>query len=75
MFMIKDCERLVALQCETLHTRSVSLTLNGKGQCSHAYLHLGGDEEAADANELQSGLEHVALCGHEAVKVVLGQVI
>ena len=41
----------------------------------HANLHLGGDEEAADANELQSGLEHVALCGHEAVKVVLGQVI
>ena len=41
----------------------------------HANLHLGGDKEAADANELQRGLEHAALRGHEAVKVVLGQVI
>lgn len=41
----------------------------------HANLHLGGDEEAGDADELQCGLEDVALSGHEAVEVVLGQVI
>lgn len=61
------------------------MTLNSKGlsepskcwrQCKHtiAYLHLGSDEERRDADELQSAFQHVCLCGHEAVKVVLGQI-
>lgn len=38
-------------------------------------LHFGGDEEAGDADELQRGLQHVPLRGHEAVEVILSEVI
>lgn len=39
------------------------------------YFHFGSDEEARDADELQRWLEDISLCGHEAIKVVLGQVV
>lgn len=39
------------------------------------YFHFGSDEEAGDANELQRWLEDISLRGHEAIEVVLGQVV
>lgn len=39
------------------------------------YFNFGSDEEARDADELQRWLEDISLCGHEAIEVVLGQVI
>lgn len=45
-------------------------------QCgSGAHLDFSSDEEASYADELQSRLEDVSLCGHEAVKVVLSVVV
>lgn len=39
-----------------------------------ANLHFGSNEERGDSNELQSGFQYVCLCGHETVKVLLGQI-
>lgn len=39
------------------------------------YFNFGGDEEARDADELQRWLEDISLRGHEAIEVVLGQVV
>jgi len=45
------------------------------GGANATYLHFGGDEETGDADELQRWLEDVPLRGHEAVEVVLGEVV
>lgn len=40
-----------------------------------SYLYFGSDEETGDAYELQRWLEDISLCGHEAIKVVLSEVV
>lgn len=44
-------------------------------QTKAPYFYFGCDEEARDADELQRWFEDISLCGHEAIKVVLGQVV
>lgn len=44
-------------------------------QSKSSYLYFSSNEETGDANELERWFEHVFLCGHEAIKVVLSVVV
>lgn len=44
-------------------------------QSNPSYLYFSSNEETGDAYELQRWFEHVSLCGHEAIKVVLSMVV
>lgn len=71
-FIGKKIKRIVLVFIKILINDSpVSLSI----QTRASYLNFGSDEEARDANELQRWLEDVSLCGHEAIEVVLGQVV
>lgn len=52
-----------------------SLKIEESEHPADAYLDFSSDKETSYADELQSWLEDISLCGHEAIEVVLSVVV